>query len=586
MKDFLKQVAAVIVGFICISFFMTIMTFIMLLSLATIGSGTPNIKKGSVLHIQLKGGISERAEENPFNELIGENLEVQGLDHILNAIKKAKTNDNISGIYLEGGLVGADFAMLEEIRQALVDFKESNKFILAYGDQYTQGSYYVASAADTVLLNPSGMLEWHGIASRPIFFKEVLEKIGVKMQVFRVGTFKSAVEPFTNTEMSEPNRAQVQSYINDIWQGICQEVAASRKMSTDSLQAYANRYSMLAAADDYIKMGLVDQLTYQDEVREKLRDLTGEESISLVSPQEFILSQPTENLQAPIAVYYAFGDIVDEASTGFGASEEIVGKKVVEDLDEIAHNEDIKAVVLRINSGGGSAYASEQMWRAIQLLKTKKPVVVSMGGLAASGGYYMACGADHIIAEPTTLTGSIGIFGMVPDVSGLLTEKLGVHFDVVKTNESSDFGAMGRSFNAAESAAMQAYVERGYDLFLRRVAEGRNMDVVSVDSIAQGRVWTGRQALELKLVDQLGNLEDAIAAAARLAQLEGTPNVAAYPNLPNWLDQLGNTITGNDYMENKMRAVLGVYYQPLHFAATLQGKDCLQARIPYDPNMN
>ncbi len=286
-----------------------------------------------------------------------------------------------------------------------------------------------------------------------------------------------------------------------------------------------------------------------------------------------------------IAVYYAYGDIVGGEESGtLGIKDGIVGPKVVEDLDRLTNDESVKAVVLRINSGGGSAYASEQIWRAVKLLREKKPVVVSMGGMAASGGYYMACGADYIVAEPTTLTGSIGIFGLVPDASGLMTEKLGLHFDVVKTNEASDFGALGRPFNAGEAAAMQSYVERGYALFLKRVAEGRNMEVAAVDSIAQGRVWTGRQAMSLKLVDKLGTIEDAITEAAKRAKVKDY-SILREPMPTDWMTQLTEAYS-SDYMENRVNLLLGEYYKPLRFIKGLRGTDCLQARLPFAPNLN
>ena len=467
----------------------------------------------------------------------------------------------------------------------MTEFKKTGKFVLAYGDNYTQGSYYVASVADTVLINPSGMLDWHGMASQTIFYKDLLEKVGVRMQVFRVGTYKSAVEPFMLTEMSEPNRAQVHSFISDIWTVVCKDVAAARKLTVDSLNAYADRYMALSDGADYVRTGLVDRLAYADEVRASLRSLAGVEKLNMVTPAELALCADRQKAEDRVAVYYAYGNIVGAEEAGImGGDAQIVGPQVVKDLDELMNDESVKAVVLRVNSGGGSAYASEQMWRAVQLLKKKKPVVVSMGGMAASGGYYLSCGADYIVAEPTTLTGSIGIFGIVPDATGLLTDKLGLHFDVVKTNEASDFGVMGRPFNAGESAAMQAYVERGYRLFLQRVAEGRRMKVADVDSIAQGRVWTGRQAMKLKLVDKLGTLDDAVAEAARRAGLKEYA-VEAYPMPGDWLDELMNGV-GGDYMEGRVRAMLGEYYEPLRFVGGLKGTDCLQARIPYVLKLN
>lgn len=565
---------------------MGIMSLIMFFSIMATSDTQPTVSDGSVLRIELNGTVSERATENPFAELMGNKaLASQGLDDLLKAIKVAKTNDKIKGIYLEGGLLSADFASLEELRKALVDFKQSKKFVVAYADQYTQGSYYLASAADKVWLNPSGMLDWHGIASQPIFFTDLMKKVGVKMQVFKVGTFKSAVEPYILTEMSEPNRQQVQSFIGDIWQHFCQDVSASRKISTDSLNAFADRYVTFAEANDYVRLKMVDELTYIDQVRTKLQKLSQQDKVNFISPAELAKLDVPASSSNDIAIYYAEGTIVDVSTQSplNSTQSEIVGSKVVSDLDKLAKDESVKAVVLRINSGGGSAYASEQMWRAVQQLKAKKPVVVSMSGMAASGGYYLSCGADYIVADKTTLTGSIGIFGMVPDASELLTDKLGLHFDVVKTNVSSDFGAMGRGFNAAESAAMQNYVNRGYRLFLKRVADGRKMTTEQVDKIAQGRVWTGNQALKIKLVDKLGTLNDAVAEAAKRAKLQDYA-ICTFPAKTPWFEQLMNETTQRDYLEEKLQSALGVYYEPLRFVSTYDKHNVLQARMFYVPN--
>lgn len=586
MKEFFKYVLATIVGFICVTAFMGIMSLIMFFSIMATSDTQPTVSDGSVLRIELNGTVSERATENPFAELMGNKaLASQGLDDLLKAIKVAKTNDKIKGIYLEGGLLSADFASLEELRKALVDFKQSKKFVVAYADQYTQGSYYLASAADKVWLNPSGMLDWHGIASQPIFFTDLMKKVGVKMQVFKVGTFKSAVEPYILTEMSEPNRQQVQSFIGDIWQHFCQDVSASRKISTDSLNAFADRYVTFAEANDYVRLKMVDELTYIDQVRTKLQKLSQQDKVNFISPTELAKLDVPASSSNDIAIYYAEGTIVDVSTQSplNSTQSEIVGSKVVSDLDKLAKDESVKAVVLRINSGGGSAYASEQMWRAVQQLKAKKPVVVSMSGMAASGGYYLSCGADYIVADKTTLTGSIGIFGMVPDASELLTDKLGLHFDVVKTNVSSDFGAMGRGFNAAESAAMQNYVNRGYRLFLKRVADGRKMTPEQVDKIAQGRVWTGNQALKIKLVDKLGTLNDAVAEAAKRAKLQDYA-ICTFPAKTPWFEQLMNETTQRDYLEEKLQSALGVYYEPLRFVSTYDKHNVLQARMFYVPN--
>lgn len=584
MKDFFKFTLASMLGTLCLCVFMGLMSFVMLLTMALASEGRPSVKDGSVLRIQLSGQINERSKSNPFAEFLGNDaLASQGLDELKTAIRVAKDNDRVKGIYIEGGAFSADFATLEELRKSLVDFKKSGKFILSYADIYTQGSYYLASTADRVLLNPQGMLDWHGIASQPIFFTDLMKKVGVKMQVFKVGTFKSAVEPFILTGMSDANRQQVQSFVGDIWQGICRDVAASRKLTVDSLNAYADRYAVLAPSTSYVQMHLVDSLSYIDGVRDKLRQLAQTEKVNFVSVSDMAKLDKPNKSSDKVAVYYAEGDIVDQMSKTSQQSQ-IVGQTVVDDLDRLANDDKVKAVVLRINSGGGSAYASEQMWRAVQLLKKKKPVVVSMSGMAASGGYYMSCGADYIVAEPTTQTGSIGIFGMVPDASELLTEKLGLHFDVVKTNVASDFGAMGRGINPQEAEAMQAYVNNGYRLFLQRVADGRKMKPEDVDKIAQGRVWTGRQALQIRLVDKLGTLEDAIAEAARRAKVKDY-SVTYSPAPSNWYDQFLASTLKKDYLEEKLHATLGEYYAPLRFVSTLSTQSCMQARMFYVPNL-
>lgn len=587
MKDFFKYVFATFVALILVGVFATVMTFAMLGAALATSDSKPALKEGTVLHLKLSGQLSERSTPDPLAELIqNDNYTSIGLDDLLKAIRVAKNDDKVKGIYLEGGLLTADFASLQELRAALSDFKKSKKFIYAYSDNWLQSTYYVASLADKVAINPSGMLDWHGLASQPIFWTDLLKKVGVKVQVFRVGTYKSFVEPFTLTGMSEANRAQVQSFMGDIWQGICKDVAAGRGLKADSLNAYADRYITLADTRDYLKLHMVDTLTYADGVRDCLRKLAGTDKVRLVSATQLAkLDQPAKAADR-IAVYYAEGDIVSEAaSTPMNNKAQIVGGKVVKDLDQLMNDDQVKAVVLRINSGGGSAYASEQMWRAVQLLKKKKPVVVSMSGMAASGGYYMSCGADYIVAEPTTLTGSIGIFGLVPDASELLTEKLGLRFDVVKTNASADFGAMGRPFNPAESAAMQGYVDRGYRLFLQRVAEGRKMRVGEVDRVAQGRVWTGSQALRHKLVDKLGTLDDAVAEAARRAKVTDYA-IAPYPAKASWIENLMNKAAGQDYMEQKLRLVLGEYYEPLNFVTGLRGQVELQARMLFIPNIH
>ena len=592
MKSFLKQVLAVIVGICSVGAFATLMFFVMLGVMLATGDEKQSVSDNSILRIELTGTVVDRSTpDNPLNQLLGRsNASSQGLDVLIDAIKTAKGDKRIKGIYIEGGTMSSDFATLQELRGALVDFKSSGKFIVAYADSYTQGAYYIASVGDRVLINPSGLLDWHGIAMQPMFWTGLMEKVGVKAQVFKVGTYKSAVEPFILKEMSPANREQVESMITDLWKETCTAVATSRKLSPDSLNAYADRYITLADGADYKRLKLVDDLTYVDQVRDELRKRMNDKEVTFVSPEVVAAqAEDTGDDDNQVAVYYASGNIVDVAGSGalMGGGDKIIGSRVVEDLDKLANDKDVKAVVLRINSGGGSAYASEQMWRAVQLLKKKKPVVVSMGGMAASGGYYMSCGANYIVAEPTTLTGSIGIFGLIPDFSGLVKDKLGLRFDVVKTNKASDFGTLSRPFDAAESAALQAHVNRGYALFLKRVADGRTaagrkMTPEAVDHIAQGRVWTGNQALKNGLVDKIGTLNDAILKAEQLAQTKN-PAVVRYPTPKSWMESFSKEEQEDDYFERKMKLVLGDYYEPLNFIQNVDRGNYLQARLFFYP---
>lgn len=592
MKSFLKQVLAVIVGICSVGAFATLMFFVMLGVMLATGDEKQSVSDNSILRIELTGTVVDRSTpDNPLNQLLGRSeASSQGLDVLIDAIKTAKSDKRIKGIYIEGGTMSSDFATLQELRGALVDFKSSGKFIVSYADSYTQGAYYIASVGDRVLINPSGLLDWHGIAMQPMFWTGLMEKVGVKAQVFKVGTYKSAVEPFILKEMSPANREQVESMITDLWKETCTAVATSRKLSPDSLNTYADRYITLADGADYKRLKLVDDLTYVDQVRDELRKRMNDKEVTFVSPEVVAAqAEDTGDDDNQVAVYYASGNIVDVAGSGalMGGGDEIIGSRVVEDLDKLANDKDVKAVVLRINSGGGSAYASEQMWRAVQLLKKKKPVVVSMGGMAASGGYYMSCGANYIVAEPTTLTGSIGIFGLIPDFSGLVKDKLGLRFDVVKTNKASDFGTLSRPFDAAESAALQAHVNRGYALFLKRVADGRTaagrkMTPEAVDHIAQGRVWTGNQALKNGLVDKIGTLNDAILKAEQLSQTKN-PAVVRYPAPKSWMESFSKEQQEDDYFERKMKLVLGDYYEPLNFIQNVDRGNYLQARLFFYP---
>lgn len=590
MKSFIKYTMATVVG---IFLTMTLFTIISIISLAgmmaTEGMSAP-IKEKSILRLDLSGTLAERSDSNPFAALMGEENTALSLEDALLALDKAAKNENIIGVYLEGGAMGANPGMAQELRQALVEFKESGKWVVAYGDSYGKTAYYLSSVADSVLLNPEGNVDFGGMASQIMFYKDVMEKVGVKMQVFKVGTYKSAVEPFICTEMSPANREQVTSYLFSIWTNMLKDVAASRNMEVGKLNSLADSLTMISEASVALNGGLVDKLCYMDEVKAILREKSGledeDDDLVFASVADVAKSETLdEKVDEQVAVYYAYGEIVQSQGTGLGMSQEhqIVGEKMIKDLQDLREDDDVKAVVIRVNSPGGSAFASEQIWREVCLLKEKKPVVVSMGGMAASGGYYISCAANRIFAEPTTLTGSIGIFGMIPDASELMTEKIGLKFDVVKTNEMSDIGTMARPFNEAESAQMQKMINRGYDLFTKRVADGRGMAQDSVKLIAEGRVWTGEQGLNIGLVDELGNLDDAVAHAAELAKVEKFRAVG-YPAPDNPFDQLLNQTKGG-YLDSELRELLGEGYAVYSLVRNVKDADRIQARMPFEMNI-
>jgi len=584
MKDFLKYTLATIVGIIALSVIMGIFSVISLIGMIAASETTTVVKENSVLSITLDGALQERAKEDPFAQFTGQETGAMGLDDVLNAIEKAKDEENIKGIYIEAGMFSPDApASSQAIRNKLVDFKESGKWIVAYGEQFTQSAYYICSAADKIYLNPQGMVDWHGMVSQPMFFKDLLAKFGVKVQLTKVGKYKSAPEMLTADGMSEPNREQVSAYINGIWEVMLNDVSKSRNIEKDSLNKYADSFLGFAPQEDLLKMNIVDSLLYTDEVKsviKKMLDIEESETINQLSIGDMANLPAKDTEGEKIAVYYAYGDIVDTNTGGFNSDACIAGDVVCKDIEKLTNDDDIKAVVLRVNSGGGSAYASEQIWNAICKLKEKKPVVVSMGGYAASGGYYISSPANYIFAEPTTLTGSIGIFGMFPDFSQLLTEKLGIKFDEVKTNKMAGFGSMARPFNEEEMSVLNAYIGRGYELFRKRVADGREMPVDSVENIAQGRVWLGSDALSINLVDELGGLDQAIAKAAELAKVEEY-YTASYPAAPGWMEQLMAKTNKNNYLDEQMRETLGEYYEPFMFVKNINKHNAIQARMPY-----
>lgn len=581
--------SATVVGLIVFTLLTGVIGAMCIVGMIASGSSAKDVSDNSVMVLNMSGMLDERSESSFMDELNGGTVGTIGLDDVLEAIGKAKDNDKIKGIYIEAGMLSADsYASLAAIRNALLDFKKSGKWIVAYGDVYTQGTYYVASVADKVFLNPSGQIDWHGISSQPVFLKDLMAKFGVKMQLAKVGTYKSAPEMYTADKMSDANREQVTAYVNGIWQNVCKAVSESRKISVEQLNAYADNFITLNDPKDFVKYKFVDKLIYTDQIDAEINKLLkqdADDNINTVSLAEMKVVKSKEEKGEEIAVYYAYGNIVDNATGGMLSNEHnIVSKTVCDDLKALMDDDDVKAVVLRINSGGGSAYASEQIWHYVEMLKKEKPVVVSMGGMAASGGYYISSGANWIVAEPTTLTGSIGIFGMFPDFSGLLTEKLGVKFDEVKTNKHSAFGTPARPFNEEEMRYLNNYIDRGYALFRSRVAQGRKMKVEQVEKIAQGRVWLGQDALKVKLVDELGGLDKAVAKAAQLAKLKEY-HTAAYPGKTSWVDQLLNNLSGESYINTQARQALGEYYEPFMLMKDINNQSAIQARIPFKLNI-
>ena len=593
MEQFFKSVAATIVGIFAFGVIMIIFGFICLFGMVASSSGTPSLLDNSVMVLKLQGEISDKAEEDWLGDITGNQFNQLGMNKILSAIHKAKKEDKVKGIYLETDILQTDYATLQEIRGALADFKKSGKWIIAYGDNFSQGGYYLSSVANKVYVNPEGNIDWHGIASQTQYIKDVAAKFGVHFTVVKVGKYKSFTEMYTEDKMSDANREQVSRYINGLWQQILTEVSASRNINKDSLNHYAD--GIMAFEDSQLLKSrkLVDGFCYYDEIRDVVKKQLGlksDEKIHQASMDDVNAAVEDSNaLGDQIAVYYCQGNIVSAApSSLYGSGQEIVSKQVIKDLQELGDDDNIKAVVLRINSGGGEAYASEQLWRAVSMLNKKKPVVVSMGGMTASGAYYMSMGARYVMAQPTTLTGSIGIFGALPDWSDLMTQKLGFKYDEVKTNRHSSYGTAGstRHWTPEEIGILQANVNRGYALFRKRVADGRKLPVEQVEQIAQGRVWLGTDAKSIKLVDGLGNLNDAIAKAAQLAKISdyGTQE---YPASADWMDQLLDRVSGTSgsYLDEQLRLTLGDLYKPFMTIRNMKEKEPVQATLPFMLNI-
>jgi protease-4 len=591
MKEFFKITLATMCGIVLLSIVAGILCMISVVGMIASDSATTKAEDNSVFVLKMNSIITERAEEgSPFSSLLRQaDMTEMGLDDILKSIRKAKDDDKIKGIYLEGGISSFDSpATAQQIRDALKDFKQSGKWIIAYADQYLQSNYYVASVADSVFLNKTGMIDFRGLGGKNIYWTGLLEKVGVKYQATRVGKYKSAVERMTRKEMSENDREQRMAYLQGVWQHMLKDMAESRKVTAEELNQLANDSIIaFASADDYVKARLIDRAMYPEQIKKTIKGLLNidddDDIPQLLLTDMVNLKSKDKEKGDKVAIYYAYGEIVDEPVQSLYGEHSIVGSTTVKELQELADDDDVKAVVLRVNSPGGSAVASEQIWHAVQLLKEKKPVVVSMGGLAASGGYMISAGSNYIYAEPTTLTGSIGIFGLIPNFSELLSNKLGLTFDGVKTNRFGDYedNLIYSNDNAEEIRNMQGYVDRGYETFLNIVGQGRNMTRDEVHEIAQGRVWLATDALPIKLVDQLGTLDDAVKKAAELANVQEEYYTSVYPEKSSWMSMFLEAEEKNTYLDSELRTLLGDMYEPIMQLRADQQRNRLQARLPF-----
>ena len=591
MKQFFKMTLATICGIVILGLVMTLFFVISLVGMVASDSAPTKVKENSVFVLKLNGSINERSEEGtPFDDLFGlGDSGSMGLDDLISSIRKAKDEENIKGIYIEGGSAGFDSpASAQQLRDALKDFKKSGKWIVSYASDYGQASYYVATVADKIYLNGEGTIDLRGLGGKGEYYKGLYDKLGVKYMVAKVGKYKSYVESNTLTGMSEYDREQREAYLNGIWDYWLKEMAEGRKIKADALNQLVND-SLLAftACEDYVKAKLVDKILFPEQIKDEIKQrlkLDKDDDIEQLTLADMLnVKSKKKEKGEKIAIYYAYGSIVDSEAMNMlnGGGHSIVGKTTAEDLRKLADDDDVKAVVFRVNSGGGSAVASEQIRHALKLVKAKKPVVVSMGGMAASGGYWISSPANYIFAEPTTITGSIGIFGLIPNFSGLVTDKLGVTFDGVKTNKYAGYETelvLGKETDDI-MAEMQTYIDRGYQSFLNIVSEGRGMKPEQVDEIGQGRVWLASDAVKIKLVDKLGSLDDAVKKAAELAKMKEY-HTASYPAEPTWLEALMAKDNKGSYLDGELRELLGDAYLPLmQIRNDIKNNSRIQARL-------
>ena len=584
MKQFFKMMFASVLGVIVgvtVLVVVGVMMGVGLLTMST-SSSTYVPQKQTILKLSLSGALKDHATENPLASFMGDDLQVLSLSDVLDAIQVAKENPHVAGIYLKAGYFSAGGASLLEIRRALIDFKQSGKFIVAYADNYTQGTYFVCATADKVFLNPQGALGIQGLALETTFYKGLLKKAGVEMQVFKVGTYKGAVEPYLLDHLSDANREQMTAYLSSTWNVLRAGVAESRNLQPAVIDRFANEGLSFADAEEAVKMGFVDELRYAPEVETYLKEKVGmsDEKLRLATCQQIASLKPApSNAKQRIAVMYAEGEIMPEAADQQYNMASLITEKMARELIKLKEDKAVKAVVIRVNSPGGSAYVSDQIWKQVKALKEEKPVVVSMGNVAASGGYYISCAANQIVAEPNTLTGSIGVFGMFPNMTGLF-EKLDVTSDVVKTHAFTDLGNIARPMTADEKVLVQGAIERNYRTFLARCAEGRGMSVEAIDAIGQGRVWTGEQALANGLVDRLGDLDTAIQVAADLADLSEY-SIQSVSSSKHWWDKLlEEPLSGMRI--SLMQWLLGDDYAQIQLLRQVRDAQGIWARLPFD----
>jgi protease-4 len=584
MKQFFKMMFASTLGALVATGVIVLLGTFMFIGVVASVSNQPAYtpSSGTVLKLSLNGSLADNAEENPFAMLLGEKATQLSLKDILKSIRVAKNEPNIKGIYIESGIFSSGTANIDAIRRALIDFKESGKFIVAYADSYMQGGYYLSSVADKVYLNPVGVIDLLGFASQTTFYKGILKKVGIEMQIFKVGTYKSRVEPFMLDKLSDENREQLTSYMNGIWGNILQGIAEARKISVEDINRFADKGLSISSAANTIEYGLVDELSYKIDVEAYVKELAGQTGDKLKTAGVDKLrnvKETTKKKSDKIAILYAEGEIMSEAETSPYSNATAITEKMVTELNKLYKDDNVKAVVLRVNSPGGSAFISDQIWHEVVRMKEAKPLVVSMGNVAASGGYYISCAANKIVAEKNTITGSIGIYGMFPNATGLY-KMLDVTTDVVKTNHFGDLGDMSRPMRDDEKALIQSYVELGYDTFLSRCAEGRTTTKEAIDKIGQGRVWTGQQALERGLVDELGGLDRAIEVAAELS------NVADY----SIIHVTGSKDFFTDLLEKQLgelklsiiKNMLGEEFDQIKKLHDIRSNMGILARLPYD----